>query len=210
MYIHPITTMYVDMEKEMCRICMCVCDEPAPCACKDYVHQECLQEWLAVSQRTTCEICRTPLDVAIEIESETESESETETVETADDIASAGIIVGIMIGILVCVITACLTLDFWTLLICVCMPAYTLIGCLSLLFQNRVRFANVVILTLSIILLIQYSIDIFREQAQPATLQLLFVQIGITAALAPFSLPRTPPTPPPTPPPPPTSPPISI
>ena len=105
--------LYERTEKGMCRICMCVCDEPAPCACKDYVHQECLQEWLAVSQRTTCEICRTPLHVAIEIESETESESESETeteIETADDIASVGIIVGIMIGILVCVITTCLSM----------------------------------------------------------------------------------------------------
>ena len=48
-----------------CRICYEDGDMISPCACTGtmaHVHKECLEKWIAVSHRSTCELCHTPFD----------------------------------------------------------------------------------------------------------------------------------------------------
>ena len=48
-----------------CRICYEDGDLISPCACAGtmaHVHKECLEKWIAVSQRSTCELCHKPFD----------------------------------------------------------------------------------------------------------------------------------------------------
>lgn len=48
-----------------CRICYEDGDLISPCACTGtmaHVHKECLEKWIAVSHRSTCELCHTPFD----------------------------------------------------------------------------------------------------------------------------------------------------
>lgn len=49
----------------VCRICYEPCDTVALCKCTGtmkYVHDECLNTWIRISQRTTCELCNAPFD----------------------------------------------------------------------------------------------------------------------------------------------------
>ena len=55
------------VDNPTCRICRSegTLDEPLfhPCKCSgsiQYVHQECLMEWLSHSQKKHCELCKTP------------------------------------------------------------------------------------------------------------------------------------------------------
>lgn len=43
-----------------CRICYEPCDSPTTCACKAFVHPECLYTWQRISGRSVCEVCNTP------------------------------------------------------------------------------------------------------------------------------------------------------
>ena len=48
-----------------CRICYEPCEQTSPCKCTGsmkYVHQECLDKWIRISGRRTCELCREPFD----------------------------------------------------------------------------------------------------------------------------------------------------
>lgn len=55
-----------------CRICLEGGELIQPCSCKGTaanVHAKCLLRWLAVSGRTSCEICKHPYDIEEEVES---------------------------------------------------------------------------------------------------------------------------------------------
>jgi hypothetical protein len=49
-----------------CRICLEDCDEPAVCACNAFVHAECVDKWIRISKRRTCEVCLTPFHGDVE------------------------------------------------------------------------------------------------------------------------------------------------
>ncbi len=53
------------IERPVCRICYEPCDATVHCKCTGtmkYVHSECLDEWISISNRTTCELCDTPFE----------------------------------------------------------------------------------------------------------------------------------------------------
>lgn len=43
-----------------CRICYEPCYSPTTCACKAFVHPECLHTWQRISGRSVCEVCNSP------------------------------------------------------------------------------------------------------------------------------------------------------